>query len=158
MIEYKLLTQPYTDNKAKWDSDEELYVLDADYFTKRTGIDLNELLGSEVQTNAFLLSSSHRLYNLIDDFANAENRSHNIEVKRYIMARNHSKRKGIIDALVSFVRAAIDTDIDRVGDEWELRGQLLNKTKNIDLPNDTERILRANGLTFSGRYGFEVVK
>lgn len=156
-MELKLLTEAFSDNLAIWDNDEKLYVLNDDYFTKRTGINLSQELSGQNQVDAFLLSISHRLYNIIDSYANPEHRTHNVKVRRYLMERNHDLRKPIIDALVSFARAAIDTDIDRVGDEWTIdrRAQLL-QVDNMDLPLDTRRILQAAGLISPVRYGFEV--
>ena len=154
--EYKLFTEPYDDEKAKWDEGEQVYVLDADYFKKRTGVDPHELLQSENQVNAFFLTASHRLYNIVDSYANRQGWSNNVKVKRYIMKHNYDKRKPIIDALVSFARAALDTDIDRIGDEWSLRGQLIKKTNEMDLPLDTKRILDAAELTYNGKYGYTV--
>lgn len=153
---YKLFTQPFDDNKMIWDAEEDLYVLKRDYFKKRTGIDLPELLSGENQVDAFLLQISHRLYNIIFSGLNPDGKSNNLKVHKYILKHNHEKRDAIADALISFARAAIDTDIDRVGDEWELQGQLLNKTYKLDLPIDTERILYANGLMTKAKYGFEV--
>jgi len=158
MKKYKLLTQPFTDKKMEWDSDEKLYVLNQDYFFKRTGIPLTDLLGEQNQVDAFLLSISHRLYNIVYSFANPECREHNVRVKKYIMDRNHDKRDDIANALVSFARAAMDTDVDRVGDEWKLdmRQQTIREANEMDLPLDTKRTLEASGLLFKGRYGFEV--
>mgnify|MGYP000211545581 CR=1 FL=1 len=156
MRKLELKTQPYTDNKMKWDVDEQKYIVDKDYFEKRTGISLVELLGSENKAEAFLLSLSHRLYNIIYDSANSNDRSHNVKIKRLLMKHDTNYRQWITDALISFGRAAIDTDIDRVGDEWELQGQLINHTRDIDLPIDTHRILKASGLLTSARYNFDI--
>jgi hypothetical protein len=145
----KLEGKPVDDDKATYNFDLHIYVLNKDYFKDRTGIDLVDEFGSEAKANVELEQICFRMTDLIYNSGQDSRKSR--KLKEYIIAKSSKHfRDDYINALVFFVRAAVTTDIDRIGDEVDL-----SKFNNY-IPTATRSILTNLRLIDNGYYNQSV--
>ena len=155
----ELDTVPFDDDKAIYDYDEHRYILKKDWFKARTGFDLDLELNGANETEVFLDETSEALYDIIYETANQENLGNNINVKEYLSAKDTSKRDRIIKALLSYARACLISDIDKIGDESPI--DTVNKIRIEikrfdDVPLQTQRKLLATNLMSETNYRFTI--
>lgn len=156
---YKINTLPFDDEKMKYDFESHRYVLDMDDFNFRNGVVLSTELGSENSALDFLDSISEQMYNFVYDSANFMYRGNNIKIKEYKMAKDHNIRDDIYLAMANFIKAALRTDIDIVGDEQKINietGARIDIRNGDDIPIKTFRALKKTDLLYTGIYDYEV--
>lgn len=156
---YKINTLPFDDEKMKYDFESHRYVLDMDDFNFRNGVVLSTELGSENSALDFLDSISEQMYNFVYDSANFMYRENNIKIKEYKMAKDHNIRDDIYLAMANFIKAALRTDIDIVGDEQKINvetGARIDIRNGDDVPIKVIRALNKIDLLYSGNYKYEI--
>lgn len=159
MQTYSLETRPFDDGKMTFDTTEKMYILKDDYVNNRLNIVLADLFGSEAEANVFLYEISEKLYNYIFMSANPQFRSRNIAVKKYKLENDHKLRDYLAKALLSYARASIRSDIDRLSDEARVDAQSgVRKDIKADdhIPQSVKEILTQSGIMYTGVYLYEI--
>ena len=155
----EMSTIPFDDDNASYDFDEHRYILEKDWFKKKTGFDLDFELDGATESEIFLDETSEAFYDIIYETANQECRDNNINMKEYLGAKDTTKRDRIIKGLLSYARACLVSDIDKIGDESNI--DTINKVRIEikrwdDVPLQTQRKLEATDLMFEGNYSFTI--
>lgn len=151
----KLDTLPFEDSKMKYDFEEHRYVLEQSYLKLKKGIDLTELLGSATKAKIFLDDISEKMYNFIYETANDNCKKNNIQVKEYLLAKDHEIREFIVKAMLFQARASANTDIDMLGDEHRINlesGQRIEIKISDSFSNDCLQALDQSEILFKGIY------
>ena len=161
----ELDTNPFDDNKARWDNNFHRYVTLPDYFKERTGYDLviefKSSLNPAAEGLRFLDDISDKSNDIVFSTANLKDRKNSIRIKEYRSAKDHDIRDMLIEAQIVYGRAALETGIDMIGDEhgrnYETGAVIkFNWQTYDDLNAQARRKFEATELMYRGIYMYSI--
>lgn len=155
----KLNDKPFNDDKAKYDFEEHQYRLTFDFIHKKTGINPTIEFKDETNANIELDKIQSAFYDILYDRVNGKDIDKQYRIKEYILAKDTSKRKILLDCLALYIDICIDSDIDRTHYQNKVNfdsGMRIDIKKYDDLPNNLIRKLNRINALYNGEYLFDI--